>query len=277
MSACRRLQGYNRPPRLSMATLGDVATKARALTGTDINSYTDANLLIDINIWYQKIVSMILDSMDSNDFDDYRSTSYPIATRLLAARRDYSFSQASWTILGREGGSSTSSQALLPLKIKRVDISYNGSTYYKAEMFDDGTFPYGFGNDTDIDSNFVREAPRYDIKFNSIFVYPLPTAADVTAGATIRLEFERTVAAFTASDYSSVITDSTVIPGFDALFHMTLAWGAAFELATARNLPTLGIIAQQLQDWENRLRTAYGRKNLDARLTLGADSTISYK
>jgi hypothetical protein len=58
-------------------TLGQIATKARLLTNTDTSQYTDANLLVDINLWLQKLVAtMIYESQDESDFDDARRTTY---------------------------------------------------------------------------------------------------------------------------------------------------------------------------------------------------------
>lgn len=250
-------------------TLGDVATKARALTHSDTVSYTAANLLIDINIWYQKVASMIFESQDDTDFDDARQTNYPVATRLLVAgQRDYSFSTASWTLIGKEGGGGTASQALLPLKIKRLDVSYDGSNYFRATPFDNGVPSWGIGNPTMEDANMIKQAPRYEVQYNSIFLYPLAIASDVSAGAIMRLEQERNVIPFTSANYTTDPSDSTVVLGFDAPFHPIIAYGAAYEFANANNLPQLQNIKQDLQDWEARLRQAYGRKELDTILSL---------
>lgn len=233
-------------------TLGDIATTARFKTNTDTTSYTDAQLLININVWYQKAVSMILESMDESDFDDARRTNYPIQTTpLIASQRDYTLPVSEKV-----------------LKIKRVDITYNGTDYYKAEPIDTGEQDYGLGNDTNTDRNFIHELPRYDIRYNSIFIYPLPTQTDVDAGGKIRVEWERQIQEFTSSDYTSVLTDSTVVPGFDDPFHGILSTGAAYEYAVAKQLPQLAQLAPELADWEQRIKTHYGRKELDRRLTL---------
>lgn len=235
-------------------TLGDINTKALALTHADTTSYPDTNMLIDINLWYQKIVSMIFESQDDSDFDDQRNTTYPIETTPLAAgQRDYPIPVSENV-----------------LKIKRVDITYNGSNYYRATPFDNGVPEWGFGNPTDEDTNMIQQAPRYDLQYNSIFIYPLATAADVAAGAKIRIEWERAVVPFSkTADYAAVaMSASTTIPGIDVTWHPMLAYGAAYEFANANNLPQLANLKQDLLDWEARLRMAYGRKNLDTILSL---------
>lgn len=238
--------------------LGDIATKARALTNTDVNSYLDANLLIDINIVYQKVADMIFESQDNSDFDDARRTDYPIQTTLMIAnQRDY-------TMAVSEG----------MLKLKRVDVCYDGINSYRADPFDTGTLVQGiFFNsttpvDANFDGNFVKQNPRYDYSYNALWIAPMPVAVDVSAGGFIRTEWERNVIPFATSDYTSVLTDSTAVPGFDAPFHVILAYGAAYEYAKSRQLPQLTQLATDLADYEGRIRNAYGRKNLDFELAL---------
>lgn len=195
---------------------------------------------------------MIFESQDDTDFDDQRNTTYPIVTTpMVAAQRDYPIPVANQV-----------------LKIKRVDITYDGTNYYRATPFDDGAVSWGNGNATNEDFNMIRQAPRYDVKYNAIFAYPLASASDVAAGAKIRVEWERNITPFTAADYTTDPSDSTVVLGFDAQFHPIVAWGSAFEKAMSDNLPQKEELAEGLADWEQRLRTAYGRKNLDTVLAL---------
>lgn len=246
-------------------TIGDIANKVRFDTNTDSTSYTDANLLINLNVWYQKVVTMILESQDESDFDDSNITAtYPVYERVLATRRDYAFSTAAWAAVGKEGAANASAAAILPLKVKRLDVTYDGSNWYKAEPIDDGEISYGMGNESITDQNFVLTNPRYDVRSNAVFVYPIPTAAQVTAGAKMRLETERNVIPFTSGDLST----GTLTPGFDAPFHPIIADGASFEYAVSRQLPQLAQIQSRLTDWEARLRQAYGRKQLDRRIQL---------
>lgn len=235
-------------------TLGEINLKTYNLTHTDISSYPDASMVIDINLWYQKIVSMIFEAQDDSDFDDQRNSTYPVVTTpMVAGQRDYSIPVSEEV-----------------LKIKRVDITYDGIHYYRATPFDNGVPTWGFGNPTDEDSNMIKQAPRYDVQYNSIFVYPLAIASDVSSGAKIRIEWQRAVTPFSiTADYpASTMSTSTTVPGIDITWHPMLAYGAAYEFANANNLPQLQNIKQDLLDWENRLRTAYSRKDLDTMLAL---------
>lgn len=235
-------------------TLGDIATYARNLTNSDTTSWTDVFLLITLNIAYQKVVSMILESADESDFDDARRTNYPIQTTpLIANQRDYTMPVSEKV-----------------LKIKRIDITYDGTNWYNARPIDDGEIAFGMGNDATTDQNFTRTEPRFDWKYNSLWVYPMPVAADAVSGL-IRVEWSRQIQPFTTADYTTVLTDSTVIPGFDDPFHPMLACIAAYEYAISRQLPQAAPIGQQIADWEIRLRQHYGRKELDRRLSFGLE------
>lgn len=252
-------------------TLGDIANKARALTHTDTSNYLAANLLIDINIWYQKAVSIIFESQDDSYFDDQRrgaggssgSATYPIVTTPFVLNgTDNLFSNRDLHIPVSEG----------VLKERRVDVTYDGTNYFRATPFDGGVPQWGMSDPTNAagllaeDANFIQQAPRYSFKYNSFFIYPRATAANITAGAKVRSEWETNIIPFTAADYTTDPNDSTQIPGFDAPFHPFVAYGAAYEFANANNLPQLQNIKQDLGDWENRLRTAYGRKDMDTML-----------
>lgn len=235
-------------------TLGDINTKVLALTHADTSSYPDATMLIDINMWYQKIVSMIFEAQDDTDFDDQRNSNYPIVTTpLVAGQRDYSMP--------------VSEQVQ---KIKRVDVTYDGTNYFRATPFDDGVPDWGMGNATNEDTNMIKQAPRYDVKYNSFFIYPLATASDVAAGAQVRVEWERSVVPFSqTADYNAAaMSTSTSVPGIDLPWQPMIAYGAAYEFANANNLPQLQNIKQDLADWEIRLRQAYGHKELDTMLAL---------
>jgi hypothetical protein len=225
-------------------TLGDLAIKARSLVNADTTSWTDAQLLIDFNIWYQKIVSMILESVDESDFDDARNTTYPIKTTSLGAnQRDYSIPVSEKV-----------------LKIKRVDVTYDGTNWYRASPIDDGEIQQDMGaNQAVTDNNFIQTNPRYDVKYNSIFLYPAP----VSTTGSIRIEWTRNITPFTTADYTTVLTDSTVVPGFDDPFHPMLAYGPSLDYAISKQLPQLGELQPAMVDWETRLRQHYSRKELD--------------
>lgn len=235
-------------------TLGDIATKARNLTNTDISTYSDANLLIDVNIWLQKVVGMILDAQDESDWDDQLRTDYPIKKiSLIALQRDYPIAVSEKM-----------------LKFRSLSISYDGINTYPADEVDLKDLPQ-LGDEftgtttqsSKIDNMFSRSAPSYDLKYNSIWIYPMAQTSDVASGAYMIAEWFRQALPFTAASYTSVMTDSTIVPGFDDTFHAILAYGAAHEYASPKGLPNLPDIDANLSDFEDRLRRQYSVKQGD--------------
>ena len=224
----------------------EINTKISQLTGADTSStgYPTATRLIDVNLWQHKVLTMIMGSQDESDFDDQRNTTFPNKTvPLVANQRDYGIPVSEKVVA-----------------IKRVDVSWDGQTYYRAEPIDSGEIQTGIGpagttQETTLDAKFSRTSPRYDSKNNSILIYPRATQAEVTAGAKIRIEWVREMTEHTAFD--------TTVPGFDSAFHPILAYGPSFEYCNANNLPQAKSIWTVLQDYEARLIKIYGSKQKD--------------
>ena len=231
-------------------TIGDIAIKARNLVNKDSNSYTNANLLIDINIWYQKAAMIIIGAEDEADFDDGRNTTtFPMKTTLLVAnQRDYSIPVSEKM-----------------LKLKRCDVLWDGTNAYRASPIDSGEFIEGRGTGSDstaettLDAKFSKTSPRYDIAYNSVFLYPRPNATDVANGGKIRFEWVRQVTEFTSSD----LTTGTVVPGFDDPFHHLLAYGPAFEFAQSKGLPQTESLKREIAEITELMKKHYGWKQQD--------------
>lgn len=254
-------------------TIGDIAIKARDLLNTNSTDYADANMLIDINIWYQKIANWILEAQDSSDFDDSNNTKYPIfTTPMVALQRDYPITAA-----------------LRILQEKRLDFTYDGANWYRALPFDDAAESRGLGpvsgatvQDANIDARYTKMSPRYDIKYGSIFIYPRALAADVSAGAAINAEFTRSVCPFsllntdtpatTGKQYvgAATLAAGTAEPGFDINCHPILAYGISMEYAEKTNAPQLNYIASRLADYKQELKNYYSYKNTDFKLRFGS-------
>jgi hypothetical protein len=237
-------------------TLQDINSKISSLTTADTNQYANSDRLIDINIWLQKIIGMILDSQDETDFDDGNKTDYPIKTTPLTTNRDYAIPVSEKM-----------------LKIKSLSIAYDGTNFYRATPveFSDS----GIGNSTSadttqnakIDASYSRTSPRYDIKFGSVWIYPAATAADVAAGGQMIMEWFRQATPYTLSD----LTTGTLVPGFDDTFHAMLAYGPASEYCLAKGMEQANDYLKILADFEARLRTQYSSKQLDRKYSLQSD------
>jgi hypothetical protein len=204
-----------------------------------------------VNEAYYEVVMDILRSQDSWDFDDTNYTDMAIAsTPMVALQRSYLFPPA-----------------LKALKIKRVDITYDGVNYVHATPIDSLDFGDGVGNADHEDANFSTTRPAYDVLANVISVYPRATADQVTAGASIRLEFYRELDGFTTSD-------TTQEPGIDRPWHELIPLGASMKYASMRSMENARSLKVLFDEKMAALRTYYGRKQDDKMLALGTPYDI---
>lgn len=222
--------------------LADITTKVYGLTNATASTYPAANLLIDINLWYERVHTVILRSQDDWDFDDSNKADLPIlTTNMVANQQDY----------------------LLPssaLRVKRLEVSYDGINFYKAESFDINERSRA-ATPSLIASDFSQNRPFYDLQGRSLFLYPIPSA-NSTAG--LKLWIQRSITEFTAGDLST----GTASPGFDVLFHQIIAYGAAYEFAMSKQLNSLKSIQQRLQELMAEIELFYAKRDDDTIMSL---------
>lgn len=244
-------------------TLSEIDSKISSIVNVDSTVYTSAQRLIDINIWQHKVESWISESQDESDFDDANYTDYPdLTTPLVSGQRDYSIPTSEKVI-----------------SIKRVDISYDGVNYYRAVPIDTGEMLNGIGpadattQQTKTDALFSKTAPRYDVAYNSVFIYPRPDDTDVENGGKIFIEWTREIKEFTSAEQ----TAGTAVPGFDTAFHLALAYGPAYDFFTGTGqLKDAEFCLNELNLIQNSLKLRYGRKQKDRSMTMNP-LPVNYK
>jgi hypothetical protein len=163
---------------------------ARFLTNTNTTTFSDADLNAAINFYYHDIVNEILASMDGWDFQGETATA-----DIVSGQAEY----------------------ILPtdiLKIKKIDVTYDGTNWASAKFFDvsEKKFPL---DGTTVARAFSQNAPEVDLYDSSIFLYPTPSA-NVIAG--IKIYYEKEVSELSAD------TDE---PVFAEAYHKVLVYGAA--------------------------------------------------
>lgn len=183
----------------------------------------------------------IMRSHDGFDPDDTNFTDYPAGTFPLTTNRDYVF-PASMNFLS----------------LKRVDVTYDGTNYYKATPIDSSEIT-ALGNATAEDANFSTTSPRYDPKSNGFFLYPKATAAQVAAGATARIEFTREFDEFAS-------TDTTQEPGIDRPWHDLVAIRASMKWAAMKDANKYKVLMGEWMNGVAAMRDRYGTKNKDEQL-----------
>ena len=210
----------------------------RFITDTDTDTFTNADLDASLNMYYDLFVSEILDAMDEWDFNA------DIATAdLVANQQEYVFPTAL-------------------LKIKRIEVTYDGTNWYKAEPMDINEV--GHATDTtSIREHFITSEPYFDLMDTSLMLYPVPTAA-VTAG--IKIWYEKNV------DQLSSDTDE---PAIARAFHKGLCYGAAkdyFEkyIDVGSNGTKAQTAAGNLETLIGRAKVFYRKKSQDRHYVVGS-------
>lgn len=209
---------------------------ARFFTKTDTTTYSNADLDAAINSYYQLFVNEILESMDEWDFQGEIATA-----NLVANQQEYS----------------------LPtdiIKIKRAEISYDGTNWYNLNFFDINE--RGKATDTtSITNDFSTSEPYADLMDTGIFLYPIPTAA-VTGG--LKIWYEKKVTELSSATDEPVLVEA---------YHIGLARGAAKvwleqNIEIAGNKERLAIQSVELEKVIGEMRNFYNRRNQDRNYTI---------
>jgi hypothetical protein len=161
--------------------------KTRFLTRTNENTYSNEDLDANLNNWLQIFTAEVLTAMDGWDFKAEVGT-----TNLVANQQEY----------------------VLPcdlLKIKRVEVSYDGTNWEKVNFFDINERQ----TDTNDLSDFQKTEPYADLMDKSIMLYPIPTA-DVDGGLKIWYSKEE-----------NALANVTDEPSLAEPFQIGLCYGAA--------------------------------------------------
>jgi len=206
----------------------------------------------DVNETVYDLTTEIMLLQDSFDWDDPYKTDYPIATTpLVAEQRDYQFDSISF------------------LKLKRVDITYDGNIWYRAEAFDSASMNEPMGNETTVDTLFDTSEPKYDPKSFGFWLYPRATADQVTAGAKARIEYSR-------GHTEYVYDDTTKEAPIDRPFHDLIAIGAALKNPglTTSQYQKLQVM---FQNGKENMIQHYAQRNEDTFLTFEADLRNKYE
>lgn len=251
-------------------TIGDVSNLVTFYTGASSSQFSNADRAILFNKWGQQILNEILRTQDEWDFDDTAITStHPSAKRdFVANRQDYAFSTAQWSLIGKEGGSDGSSTAIRPLKIKRVEFSYDGSNFYRATPLDKNERSLA-STSSIINSEFQIIDPFYDLEGNALWAYPIPTS-NVTGG--IRITFTRQLTQYTSSD----IATGTAVFGFDDSYHHIVAIGTSYDWAVRTGKNNVQLLKNELETELQKLRNSTGQRQNDRIGRVGANY-VSYK
>jgi len=204
---------------------------ARFLTNTNTATYSDADLNASINMYQALFCNEILESMDGWDFQGEIATA-----DMVNGQQEYTFPNDI-------------------LKIKRIELSYDGTNWYRAEQFDVNQRMEATDS-ASIKRNFDQSKPYVDFMDNSLMLYPIPQA-DSTGG--IKIWYEK--------ELDNLVSD-TDEPKFCKAYHKGLAYGAAkdyFEkyMEVGTNATKVAQMSANTQDYIARMKAYYRMKTPD--------------
>jgi hypothetical protein len=228
-------------------TIDQIKTKARRTTKTNSATWTDADLIADVNLAQDEVFAEALKSNGWN-VDDFNQTDYPIIyTNLVAGQRDYTF------IYDEQGN--------LILDIYKVQIMDQGGTYHDIRPVDQqvntnmnawGTSPVSPTTMTD-GQNSTGLPTTYDKTGNGIFLDLIPSY-NKTAG--LRVFVDREMTYFTTAD-------TTKVSGIDGLCHDYLYLKPAYEYARDNGLENKETLFRDLQIAWKKIQQRYGKREKD--------------
>lgn len=221
-------------------TLSDIQNDIYFKTKTNSSSFTNADMLIQINKAYNRVGSLIIRADERWQWDDYNQTDIPIATTsLVASQQDYSLSVAFLTV-------------------DRVEVLYQSTQWFELEQISQQDLKRARKVAMEQYLPGTGNPIQYILVGNSVFLYPIPSYSLSDA---LKIYFTRGPAQFTSGDLST----GTVNPGFNSLFHDLISLWVAYEYCIT-NLPELAEgYFQSIQLKEKAISDFYGIRDNDNR------------
>lgn len=218
-------------------TIDQIRSDTNFLLNTSTSNYPDADVIRNVNIHLDNAVSLILGADGRWEWDDTNNTDLPIGTATLVHnQQDYAISGATF------------------LNILRVEVKDINGNYYLLDPISQHKVT------SQALSEFQKTAGRprfYDKIGDSVFLYPKPSTANVTASAGLKVYFQRVGSYFLTSD-------TTKVPGFAPLYHRLLSVGAALDYAIANGLTgKINILTPMQQKLETGLVGFYSARSKD--------------
>jgi hypothetical protein len=213
-------------------TYTDLVNKVYFLTATNSTSFPAANMVIEINNALDRVVSLILHSDGRWAYDDSNNTDLPITTTdLVQNQQDYSLSVAH-------------------LEIARAEVQDSNGNWLKLEPLDlTDVFNQSL-------TDFLKTASLpvyYDKIGTSVFLYPKPNYAQT---ASLKLWIDRGPNYFVSSD-------TTKVPGFNALYHELCALWPAYNFALANGRSNATQLLAAITAKEDSLKEDYALRAKD--------------
>lgn len=212
---------------------------------TDVFSYPIEEKTRNINSWYARAVSLILESDGRWQWDDSNWSDYPIGrANLVSGTQDYNM-----FVQPPDSGEDY-------LRLTRVRIKNREGNYIDINPIDQSDM-----RGTSKPSATETGTPQfYDKLGPSLFLSPIP---DYNSTDGIQVFFQRAPSYF-------LTTDQAKIPGFASIFHRYLSYGAAYDYAVTKTLPGTKIqqLQTQIQILEQQIKSFHSKRGKDEQVRL---------
>ena len=199
-----------------------------------------------INNAYDELIIKILNSDTRWQFDDTTYTDYPIGTTTLVdGQQDYILDDTH-------------------MKILSVHVKNTDGNYIPLLPIDEWDITQSQGTSPD---EFYKTdgMPRYyDKMANSVFLYPAPSASDVTTSEGLKIRYQRNPNYFT-------YTDTTKEPGIPSPFHRYLAMKASLDYAVDNTITQkVQILKVMVDELTEEIQNYYNDRDVEDKPKLQA-------
>lgn len=221
------------------ATNQDINTLIDDLCDSDDTSYPVQRKVLNINTALEELVGMIINADGTWQFDDTNHTDAPRSKGDLVEGQEYYTFASDY------------------LQIEAVDVLDLNNLYKRLIPYDPQDHENISPDDyygVDASGNPLTGFPEvYDIKGDSIRLYPAPTAVSCTLTSGIRVSFKRTVDLFTTSDTSQE-------PGIPSTHHVMLAYMAAIPYCMKYHQDRVGMYEKKVVEMKKTLLEHYANR-----------------
>jgi len=199
-----------------------------------------------INNRMKQVNSLVWQATGAWEYDDSNQSDLPIATTTLVAdQQDYEMPSYLQKIIRVEVKDANGNYVLLQ-EIDQSDI-----TSAMTEFYETASMPV-----------------CYDLIGNSIFLYPKPSATDVTLALGLKIYFSREVKEFNS-------TATSTEPGMPDNFHRMLSIGAALDWCMGYSSDDASRINNLRGEWnayQQEIQQFFGTRNVPRKLKINPSS-----
>lgn len=204
------------------------------LSETDTASLTVAQFIRSANNWLHRAGYIAWKNDGNWKFDDSNNTDLPIALATLV------------------DGQQTYTLPTTLFDVERVEVKDSAGNFVKLTQISKERISEAM-------SEYQEDAGmpnQYYLLNGTIFLYPKPSAGDVTLASGLRLYLSRHITEFTTAS-------TTTEPGINTMCHPYIAYGAAMDYAIAKNMGAQRIQMLQvgLNRYEEMLKEIHAGRN----------------